>query len=225
MSNLIPIHEALQARRHALAQKQEALRSSLATANVLTNDVANMNKTLKDHAFEYECHTKASHFLKELIRVVSLEQIDRVEKLVNSAIHQIFPESSIIFQIVTSTKRNMTEYDFKLCRNGNPQSMGGLDSNGGGLWAVIALVLQVTFLVLSKRYPLLCLDESLVAISEKHIAGTSALIKELSEQFNMNILLISHQPLFMEEADIVYHLTKSSTSIPVIKRKVQANAN
>lgn len=225
MPTSTPIQEALQIRRHALAQKQDSLQSSKATTQVIERDVASLNQTLKDYAFEYECHTKASHFLKELIRVVSLEQIDRVEKLVNSAIHQIFPESIITFQIVTSTKRNMTEYDFKLCRNGNPQSMGGLDSNGGGLWSVIALVLQVTFLVLSKRYPLLCLDESLVAISEKHIAGTSALIKELSEQFNMNILLISHQPLFMEEADIVYHLTKNASSIPVIKRKVQSNAN
>lgn len=202
-----------------LKKEKDALAVMVATEASLERELSTLAQTIKNQSAEYEAHQMASAFLKELIRVVSTENIEKVERLVNSAICQIFPESQLAFRITTSIKRNLTEYDFQLCRGHNKEKAGGLDSNGGGVWSLIAFILQMTFLVLSKRYPLLFLDESIVAISEKHSTLASQLIRDLAEEFNTTIVLITHQSLFIEGADSVFTLTRGKDRTVITKTR------
>ena len=111
MSYLTTSLGLLEKHKEKVLNQQKALSSAEQKLEVLKSDLSSLDTQLQKEAFESECHIKAAHFLKELIRVVSLDQIDRIEKLVNSALNQIFPENPIMFQVVTATKRNMTEYD------------------------------------------------------------------------------------------------------------------
>lgn len=213
--NSISIFEAAETRLTHLKAASESAKGSLhqhkGKISALDSELNSLIQELDSMSKEYEAHQQASAFLKELIRVVSTENIYKVEHLVNSALHQIFPTRALSFRINSSIKRNLTEYEFQLLRDNDLDKAGSMESNGGGVWSLIAFVLQVTFNCLAKRFPLIVLDESLVAISSDYIAGTSQLIRELSEQFGLTVLLVTHQSLFVEGATSSYLARARST--------------
>ena len=195
--HLTQLRKTADSAKASLHQHQGKISALDLELDTLTTELDTMSK-------EYEAHQQASAFLKELIRVVSTENIYKVEHLVNSALHQIFPTRALSFRINSSIKRNLTEYEFQLIRDNDLEKAGSMESNGGGVWSLIAFVLQVTFNCLAKRFPLIVLDESLVAISSDYIAGTSQLIRELAEQFGLTVLLVTHQAQFVEGATSSY---------------------
>lgn len=213
--NASPLIEAAEYRLTQLRTEAETAKGNLhqhtGKISVVDSELSTLIVELDEMSKEYEAHQKASAFLKELIRVVSTENIYKVEHLVNSALHQIFPTRSLSFRINSSIKRNLTEYEFQLLRDNDLEKAGSMESNGGGVWSLIAFVLQVTFNCLAKRFPLIVLDESLVAISSDYISGTSQLIRELSEQFGLIVLLVTHQSLFVEGATSSYLARPRST--------------
>lgn len=155
--------------------------------------VAELKKSQRD----LEIHEKASIALKDLIRVVSTENIAQIETLVNSAIKSVMPDKRVFFKIESVIRRDLTEYEFQVVRQGSNEP-GSTESNGGGLWSLIALVLKITLNILSKKAPILVLDESLSFISEQYILPTSSLINQLAKEFNSTVVLVTHQPLFAD---------------------------
>lgn len=201
-----------------LATEKE-LATAKTSVSMLATEIEGINTKIATISEDFETHQLASAFLKELIRVVSTENIDKIEHLVNSALSNIFPERGLTFRINSVVRRNLTEYEFQLIRGKNVEATGDMESNGGGVWAVVAFVLKTTFNVLSKRFPLLVLDESLSFVSEKHILGTSKLIHELAEQFNISVLLVTHQKLFVESCSSSYLLQAGDGCTEVKKVK------
>lgn len=154
---------------------------------------------LRKSQHDLEVHEKASIALKDLIRVVSTENITQIETLVNSAIRSVMPDKRVFFKIDSVVRRDLTEYEFQVIRQGSNEP-GSTESNGGGLWSLVALVLKLTFNILSKKAPILVLDESLSFISDQYIIPTSTLINQLSQEFGLTVLLVTHQSLFMESS-------------------------
>jgi ABC-type lipoprotein export system ATPase subunit len=68
--------------------------------------------------------------------------------------------------------------------------------------------LKIIFNIFTKRFPVLLLDESLAFLSEQYQSSFSNLLKELSRQFNLIIVLVTHQAMFAESADIHHHVSR-----------------
>lgn len=164
----------------------------------LTKDIEDTESYLISLKDEIKYHELASLCIQELVDMVSTNNINRIETLVNSALASIFYDQDIKFKIKQETKRNLNCYSFVTMKDGVE---GSIHSFGGGIMAVEAMVLKILFNLLSKRYPLLILDESLSFVSERYIEGTSKFIKELSEEFSLPIALVTHQQSFKENAD------------------------
>ena len=164
---------------------------------------------LKD---DIQYHELASVCIQELVDQVSTSNIERIETLVNSALASIFFDQDIKFKINQETKRNLNCYSFVTMKDGVE---GSIYSFGGGIMAVEAMVLKILFNLLSKRYPLLILDESLSFVSEKYIEGTSNFMKELSEQFDIPIVLVTHQDSFTRNADNEIQIEKENNKTTI----------
>lgn len=154
----------------------------------------------------------AAAVLQQLVDEVGAANISRLEHLVNSALRTVFHDLDLQFRIVSEIKRNTNSYRIVVFHNGVE---GSTESFGGGVYAVIALVLKILFNILAKRYPLLVLDESLAMVSEQYISRVSQLIKELSAEFSMPILLVTHQPGFAAEANRTYEISLASPKTAV----------
>ena len=188
-----------------LSEKQTAslLTTKETELALLERQFVELVDELKKSQRDLEIHEKASIALKDLIRVVSTENITQIETLVNSAIKSVMPDKRVFFKIESVIRRDLTEYEFQVIRQGSNEP-GSTESNGGGLFALIAFVLKITFNVLSKKAPLVVLDESLSFISEQYLLPTSNLINQIAEEFNLTVLLVTHQPLFGEAATSNY---------------------
>jgi ABC-type thiamine transport system ATPase subunit len=57
---------------------------------------------------------------------------------------------------------------------------------------------------LAKRYPFLAIDESLAFLADKYVPNASTFIKDLSKEFNMPIVMVTHNPLFTKSSDQTY---------------------
>lgn len=206
-----------------MTEIQTKLEEEIASLNssiiVLDHERATSSKEIEDtEAYlialkdNIKYHELASICIQELVDQVSTSNIERIEILVNSALASIFYDQEITFKIKQETKRNLNCYSFVTLKDGVE---GSIHSFGGGVMAIEAMVLKILFNLLSKRYPLLILDESLSFVSEKYIEGTSKFIKELSEEFDIPIVLVTHQDSFESNADNSIHIQKENNKTKI----------
>lgn len=150
----------------------------------------------------------ASSVLQECVDAVAAKNITRTEELVDSALAAIFPDQNLKFRLISEVKRNTIQYRIAIIQDGHE---GTINSYGGGPVAVIAVVLKILFNRLSGRAPLIVLDESLSFLSEKYIANASTFLKEISTEFHIPILMVTHQPRFAQLADQVLQAEPAGT--------------
>lgn len=176
------------------------------------------SSTEKSSRMETELATMkvASALLQELVDQVSITNIARIEKLVNQALQTIFHDiEGLEFKIISEVKRNLIAYRLVLMKHGVE---GGINSFGGGPWSVVAVILKILFCILAKRFPLLVLDESLSFLSEHYIESASSFLKEMSKEFGIPILMVTHQPLFSENSDHIYQAKRVSSNETVFEK-------
>lgn len=155
-----------------------------------------------------ELYRMAITILQQLVDAVAVQNIKRTENLVNTALGSIFKDQNVQFRIDQDIKRNQVLYKIVISQDGVE---GGLHSFGGGIFAVVAIILKALIIILAKRYPVLILDESLVFVSEQYISQVSSFLRDLTkplpEGLGLPILLVSHQEGFNEGADQIIEAT------------------
>ncbi|HHW02786.1 MAG TPA: ATPase [Thermoanaerobacterales bacterium] len=82
------------------------------------------------------------------------------------------------------------------------------DARGGGIVDVIALALRVAFIQSNNSYgdgPLI-LDEPAKHVSSEYIANVAQFLKQISEVFHRQIIMITHNQYLSEIADLAYRV-------------------
>lgn len=205
------LRERATAARDALNRECIILAHSVESTGQEIKLLTQRQTDLKNRA---EAMQLAASVLQQLVDTVGATNIARVQTLVNSALRTIFFDLDLQFRIISEIKRNTNSYRIAVYSNGVE---GSTESFGGGVYAVIAMVLKVIFNVLAKKYPLIVLDESLAMVSEQYVGRVSQLIKELSAEFQMPILLVTHQPAFAAEAHRTYEISLTSPKTAAFK--------
>lgn len=145
--------------------------------------------------------------VQQLVDRVSAQNIARVESLVNSALRTIFVDLDVEFRLISEIKRNQNTYRIAFFRDGVE---GSIHSIGGGVAAVASVVLKLLFNRFARRFPLLVLDETLAFLSAQYIPACSRFLRELSAEFGMIFVLVTHQPRFAAAADLVYEIESAA---------------
>lgn len=173
---------------------------SMIQGNVST--LAAEQKSLRESV---ELLRMASVILQKLVDDIAVANIRKVEELVNAALYSIFNDQSISFNINQSVKRGQVLYQLSVSQNG---AEGGVNSFGGGVMSVIAVVLKAVILILSKRYPLLVFDESLAFVSAEYREAVSKFLCDLTKPspngLGLPVLMVTHDPEYSSHADQVY---------------------
>lgn len=103
-----------------------------------------------------------------------------------------------------------------------------MDARGGGLVNVVSFLLRV--LVLLSARPamrrLLVLDETWNNVSAEYIPNLIALIQRIAEDGDVQMLIVTHRPEFMEAADVAYRfeLVDGVTRVEKIRSREDAIA-
>ena len=133
---------------------------------------------------------------QELLRFHILE-------LVQAGLEACFP-GKYNFLLNFEIKRGRTEAKMVLERDG--QELDPTDSNGGGLVDIIAFSLRIAVWALSKSSPIIILDEPLKFLSPDLRPFAGEMMRRVSSDLGLQIIMVSHMDALIESADKVFHV-------------------
>jgi chromosome segregation ATPase len=180
-------------------------------------------KQLKEREVEVstlECESvileKTEKILKHLIDSLAKKDLTKMDKLVTYGLNTIFPDKDIRFQ------SELVERGSKLRINLNTIFKDQeVDSDSQGSITVIeSFLLRVLCILKLKKAPFLYMDEPFGAIDSQYAYKVSPLIAEISKKLKLDILLVTHNPTFMEDANIAYKIKseKDNLTIETLKK-------
>lgn len=147
---------------------------------------------------------KAKALVIEIARQAKEEIKKYIENIVTNAI-QIVYGKEFTFEMHIEQKRDQEEIYFYLRTIDGTLLEPRKDTVAGGVLDIISVGLKVAVLSLLSAEPILFLDEPLKNLGKYSYIGAQ-ILKELSYEFAIQILLITHDDALMEIANKIYRI-------------------
>lgn len=196
IQNLLDSVKLIDNRIDLYSLKKENLIKSI---NLISSDinVLNEQKMLIESAKQY--------YLK-VIDKIYMNSIYEMENFVNYVLSYVFYDESYRIKLDISNRYNKS-ITFYLIDDKRGLELPLRKGNGKGIKAVVSFIL-LTYYLMRMKSPYLFLDESFVNISAGYVNRFFAYVKELCHKHNMCVVLITHDPRFLDFADITYDVKK-----------------
>lgn len=130
-----------------------------------------------------------------------------IDKLVTAGLRLVFQDQNLELTTETDKQRGKTAIKLLLKENGEAAPIK--DSYGGGVLALVGVLLRVTTIMVLDLRRILILDESLAHVSEQYIPATSRFLKKICDELGFEILMVTHQREFAQNADRHYEAIRS----------------
>jgi len=175
-----------------------------------------INNKIESIQLEINNLIKVQKYFSTYIEECSDKLFERISNLVTKGIQEIFQDKSLKFQINHVIKRDRSSLDLKIIKNDEEFPIIG--SFGGGLISVISIILRCIALKNLQLKKFLVLDEPFAHLDEERVPATASFLRKLSEELNIDILLVTHKNGFSEYAHQKYSLSSDKNGF-LIKRK------
>ena len=161
---------------------------------------------------------KVVELFKSLGGVHERELLDSLETFVSYGLSCVFGEQ-YKFRAEMSLEGKDLRVEFCVVTGKLQTSV--TDAKGGGVAEVVSILLQLFFVVVlgDTLAPFLLLDTAMVHLSKDYYKRMSFLLKELCEELNMQVVLLTHSEDYGSEADKVYKFSqeRGKTEVETIK--------
>jgi len=161
--------------------------------------------------------TKVGEVLKLLLDQLVLTQVRTIEGLITEGLQAIFPDQGLSLEAEAVPRYGKMAIDlyFRQGKDGEVVVRDEpLEAFGGGPAVVASLMLRAVVLMRLKKYPLLLLDESLIAISDGYVPNTGMFLRTLCKSAGLDLLLVTHNPDMLVHANRVYQATSTPGASP-----------
>lgn len=164
---------------------------------VLSEDIANFNDRQK-------MIENAKQYYLQFIDKVYLHSIEEMENFVNYVLSYVFFDEQYKIRFELSDKYNKS-ITFYLYDGKKDLELPLRKGNGNGVKAVVSFVLLAYYLI-RQQCQYMFLDEAFVNISAGYIDRFFDFVRTLCHEHGMCIVLITHDPRFVEFSDIIYEV-------------------
>lgn len=154
--------------------------------------------------------------MKQLIDILSREQIDQLKELISYGLSTIFVDRNYSIDIVISESKNVKQANFVLVEtlaDGSVIRSDFKDSIGGGVLSVVGLIIQVYYILYYNLYPILFMDEALSQISTMYLPSVIEFIDQLAQKKHFKFVLITHDERLIEYGTKVYSVKSGEVSL------------
>lgn len=165
--------------------------------------------------------SKTEAVLSMISTAVLGKSTSTIDQLVTAGLRAIFEDQDLLFQTKVERYRGRTAVQFKLLERGIEHPL--IDSYGGGVLAVVGVLLRVVTIITLNLRRVLILDEALSHVSDQYIQNTSSFLKELCEKMGFTILMVSHQPEFAAAANIHYQVARKKDKLVLMSKREAKN--
>ena len=146
---------------------------------------------------------------REVINIVAKDteqQLEmRITNIVTMALAAVFPDP-YEFKLVFNERRNQTEADLLLVRNG--EELSPVDGAGGGVLDVVSFALRIAVLLMSGYRRVIILDEPFRHLSADLQSKASEMMKMLSDKLGIQFIMVSHEEGIIDCADNIITIKK-----------------
>ena len=189
---------------------EKKINEKLSERNLIQDQYKKLQNDLKK--------TKVILFRKEkaleIVKTVALRTQNQLQfhlsDMVSAGLNSVFDEE-YDFKILFEIKRGKTECRLFFEKNGH--LVDPLNFSGLGEADIAAFCLRCASWSMSKEYRnLLILDEPFKHLSVNYHEKAGAMVKLLSKQLNLQIIMVTHSKEFTKYADRVFNVTKTNNN-------------
>ena len=159
---------------------------------------------------EIDILTKTSAVLKHLLDTMIKDEISKMAGLITYGLKTVFDDQNLTFVPKIKRKNEKVHIELKTENNGVE---GEFKSFGGSVAVIESFLLRILCMLKKKFARLMILDETFSAVGGEYIGNTCKLISELCKKLGLDILLVTWQDEFKNNADNVYVVKKSPTGL------------
>lgn len=156
-----------------------------------------------------ELLSKSSEAIRSILQNLVDDEKDGIRDIITEGLKAIYEDQDLSMRINTSVKRGKVNIDFNVYDGLKNVEGNILDSFGGGVANIVSLLFRfITIMRLGLR-KFIVLDESLLNISSSgaddyYVDNTGKFLKSLCAKTGFDVLLVTHQPKFLDYADTAY---------------------
>lgn len=232
MSNLEDLLKVFEHKRDLIQQK-------LGERNGLEKRIRGLDQEVEDLKLDAVTSEKAVWLLQQYADFQQKEVIEKIESVVTAGLQTVFQNKTLYFKLYYSetksgNKKKAPEITMAVFYDYAGQNVKGdiRNSFGGGLSVVVATLLRivVVWLMSTKVRPILFLDETLKdlspeypdqdSVSSGYRDRMSEFLKSLTQDTDIQILMVSHEPNYSARADVDYRFHGSIGKSPRVIKKV-----
>lgn len=188
----------IQAYKYKLEQK----RGQIATLEKQRTALIGKLKTADDNIVYTE---EATSLAQEVARATQGQVKIHIEDVITMALESIL-DDPYKFELDFVVKRNKTECELYFVRDGH--RVNPIDESGGGAVDIASFASRIALWSLGTTDNLLVFDEPFRFVSKEYQLKVGELLKKLSEQLNLQIIMVSHNTNFIQQADKVIEIYK-----------------
>ena len=185
----------MQQRVNSILDKYKAY---CARAEYAKSKLLDIQKQLEKAEQDYQNALKA----REIINIVAKDtqqQLEmRITNIVSMALAAVFPDP-YQFKLVFNERRNQTEADLLLVRDG--EELSPVEGAGGGVLDVVSFALRIAVLLMSNYRRIIILDEPFRHLSADLQPKASEMMKMLSDKLGIQFIMVSHEEGIIDCAD------------------------
>lgn len=200
-----------------LESRFSSLRDKIQTAKNYVKFHSSRMKELESkretHVYRSDLRQKESEIFKRWLHDMLEENIESMENLVTSGLNHVINDQKLSFRIRQEAQYDRIAMKFGIEQLTDAGTVEGdpINSFGGGAAVLISLILRIAVMSKMKMGNLLLLDESLAALANVYVPNAAAFMRQLSEKTGVNILIVTHNPTFLEYAHTAYEATSDGT--------------
>jgi len=180
----------------------------------LRNRESELHKEIGTLRSGLDIDIKASTVLKHLLDHMVKDEIEKMAGLITYGLKTIFDDQNLSFIPVITKKNEKMHIELRTKRD---NIEGNMDSFGGSVAVIESFLLRVLCMLKLNLAKLMLLDETFAPVSEEYISNTSKMVSEISRKLGIDILLVTHQKGFMDNADHVYRASESDKGLVMEK--------
>lgn len=168
-----------------------------------------LRSEISDNEDQIAVLIKVEELFKFLLDKYVHRYAESFSSVVTEGLQAIFHDQDIEFDIVVTQKNGKVWLDFETVQDGVRGP--ALQAFGGGVSSVESLLLRLLVLLKTGLAKYLILDESLAALSEHYVESAGEFIRQMAEELDVNVLLITHNKAFLNHAHVAYKADVDST--------------
>jgi DNA repair exonuclease SbcCD ATPase subunit len=173
----------------ALSQLTSAAENLLGRVHAQEQHTQELERTVNELNEDVSILTLSSTVLEQLLKSVSVESLQTIEKLVSYGLQVSFHDQKIFLKMEANQKRGVQYLDLKFHRDGIEAPI--LKAFGGGPASVCAFLLRLLVCRRLNLAPVLLLDEPFSFVSANYVDNVAKLLRELTDKLGFHIILVT----------------------------------